>query len=99
MKLLSPLTCAVLVAGLLFAGGASPALADGRMDPAPRSAPAEARAPVAKLAGTPVEAGEYGQREQESSEVQQFAGGEVIIGAGLVVLALIVVLIVLLLRD
>jgi hypothetical protein len=99
MRLFSTLLCGVLGAGMLFAGGSRMALAGSHEGPAPRSAPTDVRLPVATQAGTEAEAREYQQREQESTEVQEFAGGDVVIGVSLIVLVLIVLLLILILRD
>jgi len=101
LKLSSSLLAAVLCAGLLFTGAASPAFADGRGASIARTAEADARAPVAALPGSDAEAAAYERREAESPEVQDFTGGEVVIGVslGVILLAALIVVIVLLLRD
>jgi len=101
VKLLSTLMCAVLGAGILFAGMPSTALAGIGDGPAPRSAPAESR-PVAGIEpGTDAEAAMYEQREAESPEVKEFAGGDVTLGvtAGFVILVLIVLIVLIIIID
>jgi hypothetical protein len=101
MKLLSTLMCAVLGAGLLFAGMPRTALAGTGDGPAPRSAPAEMRPAAGIEPGTDAEIAAYGQRESESPEVQEFAGGDVTLGvtAGFVILVLIVLIVLIIVID
>lgn len=101
MKSASTLLAGALCAGLLLAGGASPALSDSRGVPISRSAGADARAAVAPAPGTGAEASEYERREAESPEVQEFTGGEVTIGIsfGVVLLVALIVVLVLLLQE
>jgi len=94
MKMRSALLGIILGAAALFAAVPGTAFADARSNPAAFSAPAEAAPPVSALPGTDAESRDYEHREAESPQVQEFAGGEVIIG--FFVLVLIIVLIVLL---
>ena len=96
MRFLSTLLSVVLAAGVLFAAGPSEALAGTRDVSTPCPASTEASPPVAAQPGTDAEAREYEQREAASPEVQEFSGGEVVIGVSVVVLILIVVLVILL---
>ena len=96
MRFLSTLLCGVLAAGILFVGGPSEALAGSRDVSTPQSASPDASTPVAAQPGTSAEALEYELRESRSPEVQEFAGGEVVIGVSVLVLVLVVLLVILL---
>ncbi|MCI0588148.1 MAG: hypothetical protein L0323_15060 [Planctomycetes bacterium] len=97
MRFLSMPLCVVLGAGILFTGGVSSALADS--EEATAACPgADAPLPVAAQPGTHEEARAYEQREEQSPEVQEFAGGDVYVGVSLGFI-LLVLIIVLLLRD
>lgn len=99
MRLLLALLYVVLVAGILSAVGSPKAMAGSPYVSSPGPASTDVRAPVAPQPGTHAEARVYEQRETESPEVQEFAGGDVVIGVSVLVLVLIVVVLVLLLSD
>jgi outer membrane murein-binding lipoprotein Lpp len=98
MNRISKWVLGAVASGLLLLAGTPAALAGAPSGPVTMSAPADAPASVAPVAGTAVEAADYERREAASPEVQEFAGGAVYIGVGLVFI-LIVVLIVLVLSD
>ncbi len=108
MRFLSVLLGVVLGAGILFMGGSPVALADSGeapvvgAEPADQPLPAttqpEEPLPVSAQPGTGEEARDYERREAESPDVQEYAGGDVVIGvsAGVVFIALIILIVILL---
>lgn len=98
MKILTAVLGCVLGAGLLFMAGPAAARSDSPVSPVSLAAPAEVQSPVSTQPGTHAEAQEYERREAESPQVQDFAGGDVVIGVsvGLVVIILIVLIVILL---
>jgi hypothetical protein len=91
MKILAAVLGCILGAGALLLAMPEAALAGGRPVPECSVAPA-ADVPAPPIQpGTTEEEREYGRREADSPEVQEFQGGGVV---GLVVLVLLVVLIV-----
>lgn len=98
MRFLSTLLAGVLAAGILFLGAPSMAFANSGDVPSSSSAPVNEHKAVVAQPGTDVESQAYEMREQASAEVQDFAGGDVVIGVSLGLL-IIIVLIIILLND
>jgi hypothetical protein len=99
MRFLSALLGVVAVAAVLFVGSPSVARADSPEAPAPCAVAADEGAPVVAQAGTDAEARAYEQREATSPDVQDFAGGDVVIGVSILALVVIVLIVVLLMHD
>ena len=99
MRMWTVLTGLVLgAAALLFVPPAA-AWADAPNSGDRSSIAEEAYAPLAALPGTPLETRDYEQREARSPEVQDFKGGDVVVGVGVVTLLLIVLIVYLLVRE
>jgi hypothetical protein len=98
MRFLSTLLAGALAAGVLLLGVPSMAFASSGDAPSPSSATVDERMAVAVQPGTDAETASYELREQESADVQEFAGGAVFIGVSLVFI-IVVVLIILILSD
>jgi hypothetical protein len=96
VRFLSILLVGALGVMCLSRGGASSARADAPEVPDSCAAATDARLPVATLPGTPGEARDYERREAQSPQVQEFAGGDVVIGVSVFALVLIILIIVLL---
>ena len=99
MRFLALLLCGILGAGVASLGGSPRALADAPASRAPCSAAMDEPIPVAAQPGTDAEAQAYEQREAASPEVQDYAGGEVIIGVSVLFLLLVLVLVLVLLHN
>ena len=100
MKFPSVILGGVLCAAMLFSGACPRALAGSGRTADPVSSSEGVQAPAAPQSGTDAEAQAYEQREEQSPEVQEFAGGDVVVvGGGFILLVVLVVLIVLLLSD
>jgi len=100
MRIASMLLGGALCAGLLFSGACPTARADSGRDAIVRSAPEERAAPAVAQPGTGAEDAAYGQREEQSPQVQDFAGGEVvIIGGGIILLVVVIILLFVLLSN
>jgi hypothetical protein len=95
MRFLALSFCAVLGAGLLFTGGASTALADSPAVPSTCMAAMDAPIPVATQPAIAGDAEAYELREAASPDVQDFAGGDVVIGVsvGFIIVVLLIILI------
>jgi len=95
MKFLAAVLGVMLGAGALFMAFPTPACADVGVSAICSAAPEDVCSTDPALPGTGAEAREYARREAASPEVQDFTGGEVIIGVSLGLVLLIVLLIVL----
>jgi len=102
MRFLAVVLGAALGAAVFLAGGAPAARADapggGKAAPPVAVVAADAGGADAAQPGTDAEAREYGQREAQSPEVQEFVGGHVGV-IGLLVFVALVLLIVYLAKE